>query len=119
PRVSFPTPPAGPRAIAGLGPAPRWENVWSEFPEPPGFWEFRLSRRRRRRRIIRTDSRVARVGPTSMRKPLSRPERDDYGTSQTSLRRHPQRRSALRGYAVAPIPYRGVAMRHVGPRDAA
>ena len=24
----------------------------------------------------------------------------------------------MRGYAVAPIQYRGVAMRHVGPRDA-
>jgi hypothetical protein len=54
-----------------------------------------------------------------MRKPLSRPERDDCGTSQTSIRRHPQRQSARRGYAVAPLPYRGVALRHVGPRDAA
>jgi hypothetical protein len=27
-----------------------------------------------------------------MRKPQSRPERDDYGTSQTSIRRHPQDR---------------------------
>src|SRR5215475_10511018 len=26
--------------------------------------------------------------------------------------------STIQGYAVAPIPYRGVAMRHVGPRDA-
>ena len=60
----------------------------------------------------------ARVGPTSMRKPLSRPERDDCGTSQTSIRRHPPGRSAMRMYAVAPIQYRGVAMRHVGPRDA-
>ena len=62
---------------------------------------------------------LARVGPTSMRKPLSRPERDDCGTSQTSIRRHPPWWSAMRGYAVAPIQYRGVAMRHVGPRDAA
>jgi hypothetical protein len=62
---------------------------------------------------------LARVGPTSMRKPLSRPERDDCGTSQTSIRRHPPRRSARRMYTVAPIPYRGVAMRPVGPRDAA
>src|SRR5262245_1216696 len=54
-----------------------------------------------------------------MREPLSRPERDDRGTSQTSIRRHPPRRSAKRGYAVAPLQYRGVAMRHVGPRDAA
>src|SRR5271166_2172576 len=53
-----------------------------------------------------------------MRKPLSRPGRDDRGTSQTSIRRHPPWRSAMRGYAVAPIQYRGVAMRHVGPRDA-
>jgi len=57
-------------------------------------------------------------GPTSMRKPLSRPERDDRGTSQTSIRHHPPWRSAMRGYAVAPIRYHGVAMRHVGPRDA-
>jgi hypothetical protein len=57
-------------------------------------------------------------GPTSMRKPLSRPERDDCGTSQTSIRRHLRWRSAMRVYAVAPIQYRGVAMRHVGPRDA-
>src|SRR4029453_7288609 len=62
---------------------------------------------------------VARFGPTSMRKPLSRPERDDCGTSQTSIRRHPQRQSARGVYAVAPLQYRGVALRHVGPRDAA
>src|SRR6516165_1777869 len=30
----------------------------------------------------------------------------------------PLRRSAMRGYAVAPIQYRGVALRHLGPRDA-
>ena len=28
---------------------------------------------------------VMRIGPTSMRKPLSRPERDDRATSQTSI----------------------------------
>jgi hypothetical protein len=61
---------------------------------------------------------LARFGPTSMRKPLSRPERDDCGTCQTSIRRHPPRRSAMRVYAVAPIQYRSVALRHVGPRDA-
>jgi hypothetical protein len=61
---------------------------------------------------------AARFGPTSMRKPLSRPEPEYCGTSQTSIRRHPPRRSAMREYAVAPIQYRGVAMRHVGPRDA-
>jgi hypothetical protein len=66
----------------------------------------------------RAEENLARFGPTSMRKPLSRPERDDGGTSQTSIRHHPRRRSAMRGYAVAPIQYRGVAMRHVGPRDA-
>jgi hypothetical protein len=75
---------------------------------------FRVSRSRKR-----SPGSLARVGPTSMRKPLSRPERDDCGTSQTSIRRHPPWRSAMRGYAVAPIQYRGVAMRHVGPRDAA
>src|SRR5262249_2711686 len=57
-------------------------------------------------------------GPTSMRKPLSRPEQDENGTSQTSIRHHPPRRSAMRVYAVAPIPTGGVALRHVGPRDA-
>src|SRR5262245_27342046 len=61
---------------------------------------------------------VARVGPTSMRKPLSRPERDDRRTCQTSIRRHPWWRSTMREYADAPIQHRGVAMRHVGPRDA-
>jgi hypothetical protein len=35
-----------------------------------------------------------------------------------AIRRHPRRRSAMRGFAVAPIQYRGVALRHVGPRDA-
>jgi hypothetical protein len=62
---------------------------------------------------------LARVGPTSMRKPLSRPERDDCGTSQTSIRRHPPWRNTMKMYPVAPIEHRGVAMRHVGPRDAA
>jgi hypothetical protein len=50
----------------------------------------RLNRWRRRRLIIRTDFRVARVGPTSMRKDLSRPARDDRGTSHTSIRHHPR-----------------------------
>jgi hypothetical protein len=54
-----------------------------------------------------------------MRKRLSRPERDDHGTPQTSIRHHPQSRSARRRYAVAPIHTSGVTMRHVGPRDAA
>src|SRR3974390_1969758 len=53
-----------------------------------------------------------------MKKPLSRRERDDCGSSQTSIRRHPPGRSTMREYAVAPIQHRGVAMRHVGPRDA-
>jgi hypothetical protein len=46
---------------------------------------------------------VTRSGPPSMREPLSRPEQDDYGTSQTSIRRHPLSRGAMRPYAVAPI----------------
>ena len=46
---------------------------------------------------------IARVGPTSMRMPLSRPERDDHGTTQTSIRHHPHRRSAMKEYAVAPF----------------
>ena len=58
------------------------------------------------------------VGPTSMRKALSRPEQDEHGTSQTSIRHHPRLRSAMSQYAVAPIHTGGVAMRHVGPRDA-
>src|SRR6516162_11865774 len=50
-----------------------------------------------------------------MRKPLSRPGRDDCGTSQTSIRHQPPRRRAMREYAVAPIHAGGVALRHVGP----
>src|SRR6516162_7574555 len=53
-----------------------------------------------------------------MRSPLSRPEHDDCGTSQTSIRHHPWPRSAMKEYAVAPIHTGGVAMRHVGPRGA-
>src|SRR5262245_10497724 len=45
-------------------------------------------------------------------------EQDDYGTAQTSIRHHPQQRSAMKEYAVAPIHTSGVALRHVGPRDA-
>jgi hypothetical protein len=56
----------------------------------------------------------ARGGPTSMRKPLSRPGQDDCGTSQTSIRHLPRRRRAMREYAVAPIHTGGVALRHVG-----
>ena len=53
-----------------------------------------------------------------MRKALSRSEQDEHGTSQTSIRHHPRLRSAMSQYAVAPIHTGGVAMRHVGPRDA-
>ena len=49
---------------------------------------------------------------------MSRPGQDEYGTSQTSIRHHPQLRSAMKEYAVAPIHTSGVAVRHVGPRDA-
>src|SRR6516164_6675591 len=56
-----------------------------------------------------------RGGPTSMREPLSRPEQDEHGTSQTSIRHHPRLRSAMRQYAVAPIHTSGVALRHVRP----
>ena len=45
-------------------------------------------------------------------------EQDEHGTSQTSIRHHPRLRSAMREYAVAPIHTSGVALRHVGPRDA-
>jgi hypothetical protein len=45
-------------------------------------------------------------------------EQDEHGTSQTSIRHHPHRRSAMKEYAVAPIHASGVALRHVGPRDA-
>jgi hypothetical protein len=85
----------------------------------PGFSRRILTSRARQVAVRLGATSFARVGPTSMRKPLSRPERDDYGTSQTSIRRHPPWRSAGKEYAVAPIQYRGVAMRHVGPRDAA
>jgi len=50
-----------------------------------------------------------------MRKLLSRPEQDEFGTSQTSIRHQPRRRRAMREYAVAPIHTSGVAVRHVGP----
>src|SRR5689334_15138485 len=53
-----------------------------------------------------------------MRKPLSRPGQDEYGTSQTSIRHHPPKRGAMRRNAAAPIHTGGVAVRHVGPRDA-
>ena len=49
-----------------------------------------------------------------MRKPLSRPEQDDRGTTQTSIRHHPRKRRAMREYAVAPTHASGVALRHVG-----
>jgi hypothetical protein len=42
----------------------------------------------------------ARAGPPSMRGPLSSPGRDERGTSQTSIRHHPQSRGAMRRYAV-------------------
>ena len=58
---------------------------------------------------------AARGGPISMRKSLSRPEQDEFGTSQTSIRHQPRRRRAMREYAVAPIHTSGVAVRHVGP----
>jgi hypothetical protein len=61
---------------------------------------------------------VACFGRTSMRKPLSRPEQDDCGTSQTSIRHQPPQRRAMRHYAVAPIHTSGVAVRHVRPRGA-
>src|SRR5262245_2294621 len=51
-----------------------------------------------------------------MRGSLSRPEQDEHGTAQTSLRRHPPKRSARRPYAVAPIPTGSVALRQGGPR---
>ena len=57
---------------------------------------------------------AARGGPISMRKSLSRPEQDEFGTSQTSIRHQPRKRRAMRGYAVAPIHTSGVALRHVG-----
>src|SRR5262249_18125529 len=45
-------------------------------------------------------------------------EQDEHGTTQTSIRHPPRKRSAMRRYAVAPIHTSGVALRHVGPRDA-
>src|SRR5262245_5712332 len=53
-----------------------------------------------------------------MRSPQSRPGQDEYVTSQTSIRHHPQGRMARKVYAVAPIHTGGVALRHLGPRDA-
>jgi hypothetical protein len=74
--------------------------------------------------MIRTSScqfdarHLACVGPTSMRSPLSRPERDERGTSQTSTRRHPPGRGAMNGSAAAPTHTGGGVMRHVRPPDA-
>src|SRR5262245_5980268 len=45
-------------------------------------------------------------------------EQDEHGTTQTSLRHQPRKRSAMRDYAVAPLHTSGVALRQVGPRDA-
>lgn len=42
-------------------------------------------------------------GPTSMRKPLSRSEQDEHGTSQTSIRRHPLARSAMNYMRLLPF----------------
>jgi hypothetical protein len=61
---------------------------------------------------------LARVGPASMRSPLSRPGRGGRGTSQASIRRHPLSRGARRGYPVAPTHTGGGAVRHAGPRGA-
>ena len=58
-----------------------------------------------------------RFGPTFMRKPLSRPEQDEHGTSQTSIRHHPRGAERHKSYAVAPIHTGGVALRYVGPGD--
>src|SRR5262249_45629634 len=81
PRTETPTmtSPAG-GTVSGTGPSP----VNDPAPLPHG----RISREE----LLSTlgpDNRVARFGPRSVRKPLSRPERDDGGTSQTSIRRHP------------------------------
>src|SRR5262245_44057643 len=54
---------------------------------------------------LRTGSRVARVGPTSMRKPLSRPERDDHGTSQTSIYERAFVKRGRCGFCVAGLPH--------------
>jgi hypothetical protein len=41
-------------------------------------------------------------------------EQDEHGTAQTSIRHHPQQRSAMRPYAVAPLHTSGVLLRPVG-----
>jgi hypothetical protein len=50
---------------------------------------------------------VLRVRPASMREPLSRPEEDEHGTSEMSIRRRPRLRSATRHYVVAPFTPQG------------
>ncbi len=101
---------------AGSGIGRRWSWNTRGFSRPGD--SRATSERPAASRTAAADHYRRRVGPTFMRKPLSRPERDDGGTSQTSILRHPPRWSAMRVYAVAPIHNRGVAMRHVGPRDA-
>jgi hypothetical protein len=48
---------------------------------------------------------TARFGPTSMRKPLSRPERDDHGTSQTSIYERAFVKRGRCGFCVAGLPH--------------
>jgi len=46
---------------------------------------------------------AARVGPTSMRKALSRSEQDEHGTSQTSIQHHPLLRSTMSDMRLLPF----------------
>src|SRR5262249_6516475 len=72
-------------------------------------------------RIDRSDQAKSRSAPRSdihEEASVKTKEQDEHGTSQTSIRHHPRKRSAMREYAVAPIHTSGVALRHVGPRDA-
>jgi hypothetical protein len=53
-------------------------------------------------------------GPTSMRKPLTRRERDDRGISQTSIRRHPRGRRTMK--SIWPLPFT-IAASHCATSD--
>ena len=56
--------------------------------------------------------------PTSMRKPLSRPEQDEHGTSQTSIRHHPRLRSAMSDMRLLPFTPAASQCAMSRPRDA-
>jgi hypothetical protein len=88
-----------------------------EFVDLPGGCALRSDRRLINLRAQRVFA-SARRSDIHEEASVKTKEQDEYGTAQTSIRHHPRTRSAMREYAVAPIHTSGVALRHVGPRDA-